>query len=190
MKQFIIQYMIEHGLKIDFMTLGGIRNEANSDLDYFNDWLWFIYNNDFFIAKGTTDPGIYYTDHPMNKNGAFHLDLGYHKEIWRLRLHNNKYLALCDDWKTQKVKGWRDKNKNFIDDDNLDTSGNFGINWHYSTSKELINYASAGCQVTNNKKFFDKSIKCAKESKQGLFSYLLLDIKEIPLNLKIDLGQC
>jgi len=87
------------------------------------------------------------------------------------------------------VRGWRDKNKNFIDDDNIEDEGDYGINWHYSNSKELINYASAGCQVTPNIKFFNKSIECAIASEQERFSYYLFDISGVPRVLIVQLDD-
>lgn len=190
MKEFIKQHFIDNNIILDKFMPIGIRNNANFEYDRFNDYLMFLYEDELSVAKGTTDPGVYYTSNPLSRNGAFHLNLGYHKNIWRLRKHRGKYLALCDDSLTSNVSGWRDGNKNHRHDiEEILDIGNFGVNWHYSNNSDLINYASAGCQVTNNIKFFNKSIECAIASEQELFSYYLFDISEIPVNLIVDIDK-
>jgi hypothetical protein len=155
----------------------------------YNDWLWFIYNDEFNIAKGTTDPGVYYTKNPLNEQGAFHMVSGFQEKIWTLDKHANKYIALCSRKNCKPQRGWRDTNKDNINNDNKIVSGHFGANWHYTNNDEFIKLASAGCQVTNNIQFFDNSIECAIASEQELFSYMLFEIEEIPTNLKIELGK-
>lgn len=180
MKSFIIEHYLQNGYPLDKLILFGIRNDKNFELDMFNDWLGFIYGDQLHIAKGTTDPGVYYTKNPMNPKGAFHLVNGFHKDIWRLRKHAGKYLALCNDPECEKVRGWRDSNPDFIFSNWVYT------NWHYTKQEEFIKMSSAGCQVSKDKKFFKESIKAAQKSGQLRFSYNLFKIEEIPTNLICD----
>lgn len=177
LKEFVIEHYKSKNLPLDSMIMCGIRNEANFELDRFNDWELFIYKNEISIAKATTDPGVYYTKYPMNPKGAIHMDNGFHKDIWRLRKHRNKYLALCNDEKCNKVRGWRDSNPNNL------IYGWFCTNWHTTKQEEFIKMASAGCQVTPDQDFFNLSIKMAQACGQKRWSYNIFKIKEIPIEI-------
>ena len=185
--EYIKQFFFDNNQDWDNLVIFGIRNDANPEMDMFNDVLGFICDDELHLAKGTTDPGVYYTQNPLNKDGAFHFNLGWQEKIWRLRKHRNKYLALCDDWKTNKISGWRDKNKNHINDDGIEVFDNVGGNLHLASNDDLILYSSAGCQVTPDKKFFNKLINCAKDSGQDLFSYMLFSIDWIPTNIIVEI---
>ena len=189
MKQFILQYYIYNYLKVDKLVLFGIRNDVNDNIGMFNDWIGCIYYNELIIGKATTDPGIFYTKNPLNSLGAFHLHNGFHENIWTLDKHKGKYLALCNRANCNKQRGWRDRNRNFINDDKIEVHSHVGANLHYSNNDELIGYASAGCQVTNNKDFFDTIIKFAIDSKQEFFSYNLFTASEIPPNLLVNVAN-
>jgi hypothetical protein len=101
-------------------------------------------------------------------------------------------MSFCNDWKTGNVRGWRDKNKNHIDDDNIISEGQFGVNLHAAGFAKLVQQIgkySAGCQVIQDSTFFVKTIENAESINQKLFSYYLFDIKAIPENLLITISN-
>jgi len=180
MKEFVIEHYKQNGLPLDELIIFGVRNPENFELDRFNDFLGFIFENKIHVSTGTTDPGVYYTKNPMNSGGAFHMDLGFHSKIWRLRKHRNKYLALCNDHNCNKVRGYRDSDLNKI------IHGWVFTNLHTTSQDEFINLSSAGCQVTPEEEWFEKLIRSAKVCDQDRFSYNLFHIKDIPTNLIVN----
>src|SRR4030042_4733091 len=54
----------------------GFRDELSPDT--WNDLIVGNIRNKIIICQATTDPGIYYTNNPLDKNGAAHLPYGYY----------------------------------------------------------------------------------------------------------------
>ncbi len=98
--------------------------------------------------QATTEPGRYYTQYPLNPNGAARIAFGQYK-AWRVGLHSGWQPALVQ---RGLVRLHRDKNKNGFRDnaDPIDIGDHFGIN-HHSTqpnfSSASIGRYSAGCLV-------------------------------------------
>ncbi|AUB37498.1 Peptidoglycan-binding [Nostoc flagelliforme CCNUN1] len=97
--------------------------------------------------QATSEPGSYYTYHPMNSGGAARISFGQYK-AWTVGIHGNAepHEALVQ---VGNVSVYRDFNKDFKrTSDKLDT-GLFGINqhWGYDYAANNINNASAGCLV-------------------------------------------
>jgi hypothetical protein len=96
----------------------------------------------------TTEPGYYYTDNPMNPEGAARIKFGQYK-AWQVGIHGTSepHEALVQT--AAPVTVHRDLNRDMIrTGDRLDT-GFFGINQHcgYDMPSNDIYYASAGCLV-------------------------------------------
>jgi len=131
------------------LNIGGIRSNDNTP-NTFNDWGWCAYQTEtgkgiVWVVKWTTDPGVYWLNHPMNVNGTFILIPGQYIDSHEDGLHNGKRaLVQCG-----KLSGWRDNNKNDI----IDIGGEVfsGVDYMvdiHVMGQILANIArwSAGCQ--------------------------------------------
>ena len=171
------------------VNIFGIRFEENQKLDVFNDWLGIATDKEIHLAKGTTDPGIEATKE--NKQGAAHLCLGFHRDIWAIDTHaanNPKFAhkAFCQrpELGTKPCLIWRDKNRDgTLDDNEPIVSGYFGINMHrasiYGSSK--IGSYSWGCQVHQHPDSLALFLGIAEKSGMKLFSYMLFDKSEVDI---------
>lgn len=97
--------------------------------------------------QATSEPGSYYTYHPMNAGGAARIQFGQYK-AWAVGIHGNAepHEALVQ---VSNITVCRDFNKDFKrTGDKLDT-GLFAVNqhWGYDYPANNINNASAGCLV-------------------------------------------
>ena len=127
----------------------------------------------------TTDPGKYWTEHPINNKGVAILVPGQYKGTWKIGRHANKYEALCQH---KSVKVYRDNNLNEFYDFESSTidTGIFGINIHRSNPYKDSYYVdkwSAGCQVFKSPTKFKEFMDICKKSAQifgNSFTYTLL----------------
>lgn len=96
---------------------------------------------------GTTEPGYYYTDNPMNPNGAARIAFGQY-EAWQVGIHGNSdpHEALVQ---VGLVRVHRDYNRDMIRTGDAIDEGYFGINQHWGHDHPVddIHTASAGCLV-------------------------------------------
>tara|TARA_R110001599_G_scaffold136553_3_gene315009 strand:- start:2622 stop:3212 length:591 start_codon:yes stop_codon:yes gene_type:complete len=118
--------------------------------------------------NGTTDPGTYWLQNPMNPHGTAILKEGQWRGCWKLGLHQGKYEALVQ---RKEVTVIRDGNKDNVlnIEDGYEDTGFFGINHHRANSKTesiQVDKWSAGCQVTANPNEYDTFIQICKESKE------------------------
>lgn len=164
-------------------NLFGIRYEKADSKDSFDDLIgYFDMDGAIFLTSGTTEPGVYYTEKPMNKKGAARLAIGFHKDLWGRGLHRGKYKALVQR-EGSKCRIVRDSNKNLKTDKlDLSMSGWFGINFHRTSLWQVILKISkygAGCQVLNDIKDYKMILKEAYESSNEKFNYMLFDSEEL-----------
>ena len=126
----------------------------NSDKsNHFNDLrLVFAFNHrgDAVIEgawEGTTEPGYWYTDNPMNPDGAARIAFGQYRS-WQIGIHgySDPHEALVQ---VGPVKVHRDYNRDMVRTGDAIDEGYFGINqhWGYSHPVDDIGTASAGCLV-------------------------------------------
>jgi len=173
------------------VNINGIRNSDTCErvTNHYDDWMTVSYMVDgewkYHIWPITTDPGLYWMDHPMNKDGCAILVPGQYRGVYKLDHHRGKYLALCQ--RLGKVSVYRDGDKDDMYDFNADTisDGKFGINIHrssaYNTTTEIDRY-SAGCQVFSNPDDFDEFIHIMKKSSKAWgnkFTYTLIESNDI-----------
>lgn len=121
--------------------------------NYFNDLRIIIAFNELFIPViegiwiATTEPGFYYTDNPMNPNGAARIGFGQYK-AWQVGIHgwSNPHEALVQ---VDEVKIHRDYNRDMRRTGDRIEWGIYGINQHhgYSHPVDDIHTAAAGCLV-------------------------------------------
>lgn len=143
--------------------------------DIYNDIIAFAYKDKFISLVGTVDPGKKYTENPLHKSGCFHLSDGVY--LFELRKNGNyKFL-----YQHLGVKGWRDKNGNYIfDEGDIEVSGQFDICIHAGSGFKNIGGWSAGCIGTqaspDSKEYtnFMNEIELAlEESKQNTIPFFL-----------------
>ena len=140
----------------------------------------------FHCFDCTTDPGIYWVENLLNKDGVAILKPGQYRGSHKIGLHQGKYEALKQA-KPLKVyrDGDRDKEYDLIEENVK--QGIFGINIHRATKWEgrkssQIDKWSAGCQViaaNDDFKLFMKIIKKAAGNWGNSFSYTLIESKDI-----------
>jgi hypothetical protein len=96
--------------------------------------------------EATTEPGRYYTDHPMNPKGAARIAFGQYK-AWVVGTHAGSHEALVQ---RGPIRVHRDLNRDYSRlGDAEETGSGFGINqhWGYDLPHDDIGKASAGCLV-------------------------------------------
>ena len=120
-------------------------------------------------CRGTTEPGKYYTDNPLNANGAARLQLGQHKGLWIVGIHRG-YEAMQQVGSAKLV---RDKNRNHSRDDKETIESGNGINLHTTkttgwrgSASQAIGQWSAGCSVIQSPAQFLDFMKIIKGSAQ------------------------
>jgi hypothetical protein len=176
-KGLILNAYKQKSIQIDHINVFGIRNDEHMEDDLYNDHIGILTDSgDFYLFKGSTDPGVHYTENPLNSNGCAHLIEGYYKNAYIVGKHKG-YEALVQQG--NKVQVWRDRDKDFKDNDGIKQWGYFGINIHYGNDKDFIRYSSAGCQIIQYKKDFDEFMDIIRSSRQKHFSYLLLNKNEL-----------
>lgn len=159
----ICSYMEKMGYRIDknpgeinivYLEGADANGTPNDDQpDRFNDRrlvITFQNGNPKIIGnwEATTEPGIYYTENPMNPAGAARIKFGQYLDAWEVGLHGNArpHRALIQ---VGPVTVFRDANKDYIRTGDRQDTGLFGINQHggYDYPFSNINDAGAGCQV-------------------------------------------
>ena len=174
------------------VNIVGVRNGATGDeiTNKFDDCMTVSYRDDagdwhFNCWKCTTDPGKYWAEHLLNKDGVAILKEGQYRGSHMIGLHQGKYEAL-----RQKgaVKVYRDKNM----DDEYDLieedvqNGIFGINIHkagsWKSGSVQVDKWSAGCQVFSKEDdFYDfmNIMYKARDRWGNSFTYTLINSEDI-----------
>jgi len=169
----------------------GVRNAATGDeiTNKFDDCITLSYKVDgewkFNCWKCTTDPGKYWAEHLLNKDGVAILKEGQYRGSHKIRKHQGKYDALCQKG---PVKVYRDKNM----DDEYDLieenvhEGVYGINIHkagsWKSGSIQVDKWSAGCQVFSKEDdFYDfmNVMYKARDRWGNSFSYTLINSNDI-----------
>ena len=173
------------------LNIVGVRNSDTEGkvTNHYDDNMTLSYNIEgtekFYCWPNTTDPGEYWIDHPMNKDGCAILVPGQYKGVYKISSHGGRYTALCQ--RHGKVKVYRDGNKDDLYDFDSDTitEGSYGINIHRSSAYKTgtyVNKYSAGCQVFADPDDFDDFMDISKKSEDiwgNKFTYTLIESKDI-----------
>ncbi len=95
--------------------------------------------------EATTEPGRFYTEHPLDPGGAARIAFGQHK-AWSVGFHRNDHEALIQ---TDDVAFCRDLNEDYQRQGDRLITGMIGLNqhWGYDLPHGDIGHASAGCLV-------------------------------------------
>lgn len=137
--------------------------------------------------EATTEPGTYYTNHPLNPAGAARIALGQYKS-WAVGYHrgNKDHVALVQ---VRDISIYRDANKDYQRaGDHLYTGNSFGINqhWGYDYPVDDIGNASAGCLVGRTReghRAFMKLVKSDPRYQATTFYKIMttvIDARELP----------
>lgn len=162
------------------LNIFGIRNN-DCVADTFNDLVGVLYKVDgewqLHKYDATTDPGLYYREHPMNVDGTAILSPGQFKSAFKIGYHQGKYRALVQN---TPLLLYRDANRN----DTFEYLGEpqwemAGINLHRANAKmksKLNQKWSAGCSVIADPNDFDDLmglVDQAAERYGSTFTYTL-----------------
>lgn len=106
-----------------------------------------------FACEATTEPGAYWTENPMNPDGAFHIDLGQQTAWVPGSYHDHPALV-----QARNLNGTRDSKRHYARD-GAHVSGLYGVHHHagYDYPKNNIGKSSAGCQVS---RLVSKHLEC------------------------------
>ena len=181
-------YAFYDGDKPYNLNIFGIR--CATDTNFFDDLICVAYRSNYLetvveVFQGTTDPGKYWLEHPMNKDGTAILVEGQYKGVYKIDKHRGKYNALCQ--RLGKVTVFRDDDKDTKHDLDPETeqSGYYGINIHKSNPYvKYVDKYSAGCQVFRLDSHFDRLMGLAFKSAEiygNSFTYTLFNKSDFSL---------
>lgn len=91
---------------------------------------------------GTTEPGKYYIDNPLNAQGAARIAFGQY-QAWQVGTHKDHEALL----QVKPITVYRDRNKDGFRTGDPTDKGLFGINQHWGYDMAEVGRASAGCLV-------------------------------------------
>ena len=164
------------------LNIIGVRTPDDS-ANKFNDHMYVVYKDEYgWVTRTwhcTTDPGVYWREHPMNVNGTAILVADQYRGSHKIGLHRGKYKALVQTG--GRVRVYRDDNKDDILDMDPATEqdGYWGINLHKAGSHSTeVDKWSAGCQVWANADDFAAFMAIVEKSAEtygSQFTYTLID---------------
>lgn len=180
------------------LNIIGIRSEESKS-NLFDDWLCVIYKDDLGVWTTrqysiTTDPGKYYLQNPLNKNGTIILVPGQYRGAYKIGIHGRSYVG--GGYKAleqvRPMRYVRDNNKDEILDFDLYRKGlgkieesNAKTNIHRASkwsAIRLIERYSAGCQVFQNPNDFEEFIDLCDKSRLlygNSFTYTLIEERDL-----------
>lgn len=166
------------------MNIVGVRNPntlANAWDDQFYVWYSTGTSIQLHSLHGTTDPGTFYLNSPLNKDlGTAILAAGQYVDAYALGLHKGKVPALVQ---VGPVKVHRDYNRDsLLDFTSRIETGRYGINFHPSSDGQGIGRDSAGCQVPQFKSDFARLLPAFEQHAKrygNKFTYTLIDLREL-----------
>jgi hypothetical protein len=154
-----------------------VDGRLNADApNQFND-IRCIFNKEKCVDlwTATCEPGAYYTDRPMNPNGAFRIAFGYHENAWEIGFHgySDEHEALVQ---TREIEGYRDYNRDNFRTGDQKVKGLFGINqhWGYDLPFHDVSTASAGCLVGRSRQGHQQFMAYCRNSGLKEFSTIVL----------------
>lgn len=177
--------------EIGRINICGVRSDQGKVVtDKFDDLIIVTYKDSDkkgYIKQfpGTTDPGLYFIEKPMNPRGTIRMIPGFYENAYIPGLHFD-YRALRQH---SKIKFWLDNDKDKEYDEGNIIDEICGANIHHGFNSPRIGNNSAGCQVVWMTRDFNKLmflVDCNIQNGHGeLFHYGLFDeveaIKKQPI---------
>lgn len=175
----------DNGSKYD-LNIVGIRSK-DFVLDSFNDLITVsFFDGSGWVCKqyvATVDAGLYYYEHPINKEGTASLIEGQYLGAFGLGLHKGQYSCLV------QIKPLTVNRNSLAQGFPIMGSSDFGffaIEIHHAAVNSVVDVVgrySAGCQVINNIDDFDEFMSIINKTKQvgyvPKFTYTLINEKDI-----------
>ena len=135
----------------------------------FNDMVGLLYkvDSEWVLKKydATTDPGVYYREHPMNSAGTAIIAPGQYSGAFKLGYHKGQYEALVQN---NPIDLYRDNNKDdVLDFDSIPTAEIAGINLHRANANvtsTLVDKISAGCAAIADPNDFKELLSICKQA--------------------------
>jgi len=163
----------------------GIRTEIDVP-NVFNDFIFIEYSGEYKIYVITTNPGIYWLEHPENKLGTAVLKPGQYVDSHSIGFHQGKPDHRCLR-QTGTLVVYRDNNHDLFSDETgtEDKGTGFGVNIHGAKKVgETIKIGefSAGCQVFNDWSHKEEFVDICEKYKivtNNKFTYTLIKEKQI-----------
>ena len=178
--------LFENDTKEYNLNIFGIRS-SDMTPNSFNDYVCIMwkYNGEWNtkVYEATTDPGLYYLEHPMNVNGTAIIVPGQYSGAYNIGLHGGKYEALRQK-KPMKYYRDNDRDNEFDLDESTLTTEIAYTNIHhasYTATSSQVGKWSAGCQVIANISNFNEFMDYCRLSKDlygDSFTYTLLNEKD------------
>jgi hypothetical protein len=150
-------YQVDRGPgELNIVYVEGMNSDGTPNADEANKWndLRLLIRFEGGAPKivgewaATTEPGRYYTDHPVNPLGAARIEFGQYK-AWQVGIHHESHEALVQTG--GEVTVCRDLNKDGQRTGDKRQTGEFGINQHWGYDLPEVEKASAGCLVGQSK---------------------------------------
>ena len=155
----------------------------------FDDEIHVFYTNDegkwiYHIFQGTTDPGQFWLDNPMNPQGTAFLKKGQYENAYAIGYHRGIYEALVQVKEVTVIRNYDRRGLFNLLETGLEDKGMFGINIHRAsqtgTTKTIDKY-SAGCVVFANIGDYQQFMQLAKKHRQkhgNIFTLTLVDFRD------------
>jgi hypothetical protein len=158
----------------------GIRGELAPDhipiLGIYDDLLILLIGDVCTAWKASTNPGLYFINHPITPRGCAQLCEGIH--MFRSGVHNDHFPAFvqAEDFQINRLNA----QGQIISQQ----CGQFGIHLHSGGPGENVDQYSAGCQIIWSPegyfgatwhRFFDPAAKAMQDNQQSVLPYMLID---------------
>ncbi len=155
----------------------------------FDDEIHVFYTNDqgrwvYHIFKATTDPGQYWLENPMHRQGTAFLKKGQYLNSHSIGLHRGVYKALVQRNEVSVIRDYERKGWFKWFESGIQDTGKFGINIHRARKQgttKVIDDFSAGCLVFANAEDFKRFMNIAKEHQKrygNRFTVTLVDFRD------------
>jgi lysozyme len=159
---------------------GGYDADRRNRLGIYDDLFVLTIGGEVTQWRGSTDPGQYYIDHPINPRGCAQLREGIH--LFRPGIHQGQYPAFvqAEDFHVNRLD--RNGNVQFVD------FGEYGIHLHSGGPGEDVNRYSAGCQIIQSpegyfgatwQRFFVPATRAMRDHGQGSMPYMLIKAEDV-----------
>lgn len=186
----LVNLMRKMNFPVDAINIVFLRDtDADSWLpigsqpDRWNDTCVLVTNKGEVLSSywATCEPGRYYTENPMNSQGAFRLAADYyHKDGWKLGQHFGRPALE----QANTLFGYRDANRNFVSEENEATEApeeskvnihNCGVrNGNGLDGGEYVSKWSAGCCVIRNNSSYQKFLTTVRGMGKQLYSVSII----------------